>query len=72
VAVHYDTESKTFWADNPDLDGLVVAGATPAELAREIHAAATTLIELQLAGRQLSPSAIVAKKSFPAAGYCPV
>lgn len=71
VAVHYDSESKTFWADSPDLDGLVVSGETPENLAREIHIAATELVELQLSGRHLRQDAIVVKESFPAATHCP-
>lgn len=70
VAVHFDADTKTFWADSPDLDGLVVSGATPEELAREVHLAAAELLELQLAGT-VRQDAIVVKESFPSMGYCP-
>lgn len=70
VNVHFDADSKTFWADSPDLDGLVVSGATPEELAREVHLAATELLELQLSGH-VRKDAIVVKESFPAMGHCP-
>lgn len=32
VQVHFDEESKTFWSDSPDVDGLVAAGDTIPEL----------------------------------------
>ena len=48
VAVHYDKDSGSFWADSPDLDGLVVSGQTPEELQKEVLAAASTLLELEM------------------------
>ena len=48
VTVHFDAESKSFWADSPDLDGLVVSGMTPEELVAEARAAAAALLEQEL------------------------
>ena len=48
VAVHFDDESRTLWADSPDLAGFAVAGDTLTELLREADAAARTLVELEL------------------------
>lgn len=44
--VHFDEESRSFWADSPDLDGLLVGGQTPAQVLREARAAAAALLEL--------------------------
>ena len=71
IAVHFDVETKTFWADSPDLDGLIVSGATLEELAHEVHLAATSLLELQLSGHHVRENAIVVTESLPAMGYCP-
>lgn len=46
VHVHFDDESQTYWADSPDLDGLVVSGADLDELHAETIAAANTLLTL--------------------------
>ena len=51
VDVHFDQESKTFWADSPNLDGLVVSGQTLDELRDEVRSAAETLLEIQFRGR---------------------
>jgi len=64
LTVHFDAESKSFWADSPDMDGLIVSGATPDELLREAHAAASALLELGAAGDG-RPGAIEVKPSFP-------
>jgi len=48
VSLHFDSESKTFWANSPDIDGLVVSGQDLEEVQREAIAAAETLLELQL------------------------
>ena len=48
VDVHFDAESKSFWADSPDLDGLVVSGQTLDELRSEAFNAAAELLDLQL------------------------
>jgi len=48
VAVHFDRESKTFWANSPDIDGLVVSGQDLQEVQREAVLAAEVLLELQL------------------------
>lgn len=50
VNAHYDRESKTFWADSPDLDGLIVSGATLDELRVEAIGAAEVLLELAVNG----------------------
>jgi len=48
LTVHFDEESKSFWADSPDVDGLVVSGETLEEVRREAEGAAEVLLELQL------------------------
>jgi len=48
VTLHFDSETKTFWADSPDIDGLVVTGEDMEEVQREARLAAETLLELQL------------------------
>jgi len=48
VTLHFDRESKTFWANSPDIDGLVVAGEDLETVQREALLAAETLLELQL------------------------
>lgn len=59
VAVHFDDESRTLWADSPDLAGLAVAGDTLAELLREADAAARTLVELALGDGRSAIGAVV-------------
>lgn len=51
VNVHRDDESATYWADSPDLDGLVVAGNTLDELHGEVVSASHALLELAVSGR---------------------
>lgn len=46
VQVHYDDESKSFWADSPDLDGLIVSGHDLDELRAEVVSAAGELLSL--------------------------
>jgi len=48
LVVHFDVESKTFWANSPDIDGLVVSGEDLQEVQREAALAAELLLELQL------------------------
>ncbi len=48
VRVHFDAESKSYWADSPDLDGLVVAGQDLDELRSEVFAAADELLNLAI------------------------
>jgi len=48
LTVHFDGESKRFWADSPHIDGLMVEGADLDEIQREAMRAADTLLELQL------------------------
>lgn len=50
VHVHRDPESNTYWADSPDLDGLVVAGSDLDELRQEVSIGAHDLIELAMNG----------------------
>lgn len=50
VNAHYDTESGSFWADSPDLDGLVVSGATLDALRQEALAATGELLDLAVGG----------------------
>lgn len=44
VHVHQDKESQSFWADSPDLDGLVVSGQDLDELHREVVTATQLLL----------------------------
>jgi len=48
LVVHYDPEVCVFWAESPDLDGLVVEAATLQDLHNEALLAADLLLELQL------------------------
>ncbi|MDD2610866.1 MAG: hypothetical protein PHX60_14495 [Giesbergeria sp.] len=48
VQVHFDAESQSYWADSPDLDGLIVAGQDLNELHTEAVAAAGELLSLIL------------------------
>lgn len=48
VEVHFDDESQSYWADSPDLDGLVVSGLDLNELRSEVSAAAGVLLGLHL------------------------
>ena len=48
VNIHRDADSTTYWADSPDLDGLVVSGQTLDELRLEIRSAAEALLELEV------------------------
>jgi len=48
LVVHFDSEARVFWAESPDLDGLVVEGADLQEVRREALLAADMLLELQL------------------------
>lgn len=44
VHVHFDQETQSYWADSPDLDGLVVAGETLPEVQREVRIAADEIL----------------------------
>jgi predicted RNase H-like HicB family nuclease len=57
VRIHKDQDSGTYWADSPDLDGLVVSGANIDELHREVCGAADCLLDAQLSHK---PSKAVA------------
>lgn len=46
--VRKDREANVFWATSPDIDGLMVEGASLDELMTEIMLAAGELIELQI------------------------
>jgi len=48
LLVHFDRESHTFWAESPDIDGLVVEGKDIGEVCREALLAADLLLEMQL------------------------
>ena len=52
VYVHFDQESNSFWADSPDLDGLVVSGDNLEELRREALIAADELLTLAVKGHK--------------------
>ena len=51
VQVHFDDESKSYWANSPDLDGLVVSGANIEELRSEVTIAAGELLSLAVHSR---------------------
>ena len=69
VTVHFDEQSKTFWADSADLDGLIVSGNTPEELATELREAAASLIGLAMSG-STRHGAIVVKQSLADTAHC--
>lgn len=48
IEVHFDAESKTYWADSPDLDGLVCEGATWDELVPAVHDCVGMLLQAKL------------------------
>jgi len=48
LIVRFDPDARVFWAESPDLDGLVVEAATLQDLHREALLAADVLLELQL------------------------
>lgn len=48
VNVHHDPECNRYWADSPDIDGLVVEGGTLDELCSEVVSAASLLLEDQI------------------------
>lgn len=48
VNVHFDKDTGTYWADSPDLRGLVVAAATLEELRQEAVTAASELLDLAM------------------------
>ena len=48
VNIYYDNESFSYWAESPDLDGLVVSGADLDDVKAEALEAARELLELQL------------------------
>lgn len=52
VHVHLDKESKSFWADSPDLDGLIVSGRNLDELRSEVNLAAGELLGLEVHGKK--------------------
>lgn len=51
VDVHFDPETKSYWAESPDLRGLVVTGKTFEELRDETVAAASSLLEIACGGK---------------------
>jgi predicted RNase H-like HicB family nuclease len=48
VHIKQDLEANVYWACSPDLDGLVVEGATLDEIKSEAEAGARLLLELAL------------------------
>jgi hypothetical protein len=48
IDVHFDEESKSYWADSPDLDGLTVAGEDLNALHQEVKHAVADLLTLAL------------------------
>lgn len=55
VEVHFDPESNTYWANSPDLDGLVVEGATLDLLVTEINDCVGMLLEEHLHAQPKHP-----------------
>jgi len=53
LVVHFDPEACVFWAQSPELDGLVVEATTLQELHKEALLAADLLLELQLSALRL-------------------
>lgn len=53
VDIHFDPESKTYWANSPDLDGLVVEGQSFDELRSEVQSATILLLELSEQGQNV-------------------
>ena len=51
VDIHHDAQSNSYWADSPDLDGLVVAAPTLDELRTEVRGAAQVLLDLAVRSR---------------------
>lgn len=51
VHVYFDSESQSYWATSPDLDGLAVAGANLDEIRSEVTSAASALLTLAVSGR---------------------
>lgn len=47
VRVHHDVESNSYWAESPDMLGLVVSGRTLEELQEEVSGAAAGLLEIE-------------------------
>jgi len=51
LIVHFDGEARVFWAESPNIDGLVVEAPTLEEIRREAMCAADMLLEMQLPAR---------------------
>lgn len=51
IHLHYDEESKSYWADSPDLDGLAAAGDTLDELREQSLAVAGELVDIAVGGK---------------------
>ena len=67
VDVHFDSESKSFWADSPDLDGLIVSGQTLDELRTEAVSAAANLLDLQLSAPAKASAELTYTQALPCA-----
>ena len=50
VRVYEDAETKSFWAESDDIDGLIVSGSSLTELRHEVESAAASLLDLSLNG----------------------
>lgn len=70
VVVHFDNESKSFWAESPDLAGFAVAGESLEELKREADAVARALVDLELGNVKKSHGAVVTKPSLAEVDPC--
>ena len=66
VNIHFDAESGTYWAESPDLDGLVVSGADLDEIKSESLAAAGELLDLALKHRPKAQTDFILHSLVPA------
>lgn len=51
VNINFDEDAQVYWAQSPDLDGLIVEAKTLDELKSEALSAASALLELELHGK---------------------
>lgn len=66
VNIQYDLEANVYWAQSPDLDGLVVEGHTLDEIKNEALSAAAALLELQLNTRPQAQTDFIWHSPVPA------
>lgn len=66
VNISYDREANVYWAESPDLDGLMVEGHTLDEIKDEALAAAAALLELQLHAKPRAQTDFIWHSAVPA------